>query len=185
MNSVTRALLIITLAVTTESFAQATPLSIRLATDPANPPRPTMGDQMCFNSVIANTGDGPVEGLVAWISLVEIDSGNEQPVDLEDWSAHKAVAAARLGPGETLESIWPMRLIQNGEYRVVISVTARNQSAVYTSPTVEFHVTRKPVVESIRILPVAFGVPLLLLGMLGYRRWQAGHMLRGSKNHTE
>lgn len=29
---------------------------------------------------------------MAWISLVEIDPGNEQPVDLEDWSAHKGIA---------------------------------------------------------------------------------------------
>jgi len=64
-----------------------------------------------------------------------------------------------------------MRLIQHGDYRVVISVTDRNQNRVFTSPTVQFHVTRKPVVESSRILPVAFGLPFLITGLIGYRVW--------------
>lgn len=153
------------------SSAQAAPLDISLASGPKNPATPTMGDQMRFRSVIANLGERPVEGLVAWISLVEVDPGREQPVDLEDWSAHKAVTGARLAPGARLETEWPMRLIQDGDYRVVISATDRGGQAVYTSPVVQFHVTRKPVVESRRILPVALGVPLVIAGVMGWRRW--------------
>jgi len=33
---------------------------------------------------------------------------------------------------------------------------------------VEFHIARKPVVESRRILPAALGVPLFIAGLLGY-----------------
>jgi hypothetical protein len=55
---------------------------------------------------------------------------------------------------------------------VVISVTDRNEDKVYTSPTVQFHVSRKPVVDSARILPVAIGMPLLLSGLTGYRIWR-------------
>ncbi|MBZ0091349.1 MAG: hypothetical protein K8F27_03895 [Sulfuricellaceae bacterium] len=40
-----------------------------------------------------------------------------------------------------------------------------------TSPFVDFQVRRKPVVESRRILPVAFGVPVLVLGMMAWRRY--------------
>lgn len=92
-------------------------------------------------------------------------------MDLEDWSAHKAITGAALAPGAKLKTVWPMRLIQHGDYRVVISVTDRNQNRVFTSPTVQFHVTRKPVVESSRILPVAFGLPFLITGLIGYRVW--------------
>ncbi|MEI6972269.1 MAG: hypothetical protein WCL44_12240 [bacterium] len=162
------------------SLVQAASLSVRLSPDAENPTMPTMGDNMRFHSVITATAEEPVDGVVAWISLVEIDPGREQPVDLEDWSAHKAVSAARLEPGEELETTWPMRLIQDGDYRVVVSVTARNQDAVFASSTVQFHVTRKPVVESRRIFPVAIGLPVLLLGMLGYRRWHVGHFMRPS-----
>lgn len=41
-----------------------------------------------------------------------------------------------------------------------------------TSPFVDFQVRRKPVVESQRILPVAFDVPVLVLGMMTWRRYR-------------
>lgn len=153
-------------------FAGAADLSIDLQPDPANPANPTMGNWMHFTSVIHNNGTEPVEGLVAWISLVEVTPGHEQPMDLEDWSALKAVSGTELAPGTPLSTDWPIRLIQNGDYRVVISVTDRNDQAVYTSPTLQFHVARKPVVESSRILPVALGLPLLIGGVMSYRGWR-------------
>jgi hypothetical protein len=159
-------------------------LSLTLSQDKANPPNPTMGSELHFHSAITNIGDKPIEGLVAWISLVEVTPGHEQPMDLEDWSAHKAVTGARLAPGGSLETDWPMRLIQHGDYRVVISVTARNQRTVNTSPTVEFHVTQKPTVQSSRILPVSLGVPFLLIGWMAFRRWQSVHVHRLRKNRT-
>ena len=128
-----------------------------------------MGDQLRFRSVITNTGEHPIEGLVAWISLVEVDPGHEQPVDLEDWSAHKAVTGTPIASGASLATDWSMRLIQHGDYRVVISATERNYPTVYTSLIVQFHVTHKPVVESTRILPVALGVPFLLGTLMGWR----------------
>jgi hypothetical protein len=152
--------------------AQAADLEIALEPDQNNPATPTMGDAMHFHSAIRNASAHPIEGLVAWISLVEVTPGREQPMDLEDWSAHKAVAGATLGPGTTLATDWPMRLIQSGDYRVVISATDRNERSVYTSPTLEFHVARKPIVESSRILPVALGLPLLIGGVMAYRGWR-------------
>jgi hypothetical protein len=162
--------------------ATAQSLSLTLSQDNTNPSTPTMGDELSFHSAITNRGDKPIEGLVAWISLVEVTPSHEQPMDLEDWSALKAVTAPELAPGVSLETDWPMRLIQDGDYRVVISVTARNQRTVNTSPTVEFHVSRKPTVQSSRILPVALGVPLLLLGWMAFRRWQSVHVHRLRKN---
>jgi len=152
--------------------AHADNLGIELEPDQTNPASPTMGDAMRFHSRIRNESGHPIEGLVAWISLVEVTPGREQPMDLEDWSAHKAVAGASLAPGAALTTDWPMRLIQSGDYRVVISATDRNEHSVYTSPTLQFHVARKPVVESSRILPVALGLPLLIGGVMTYRGWR-------------
>ncbi len=145
-------------------------VSLDLQPDVKNPASPVMGDHLRFWSIITNTGSSPIEGLVAWISLVEIDTGNEQPVDLEDWSAHKAVTGARLKPGESLQADWPMRLIKGGDYRVVVSVTDRGGRQVYTSPTVQFHVRQKPVLKAGRVLPVAIGIPLLFIGLMIFNR---------------
>lgn len=147
-------------------------LSISLTPDQANPPSPQMGDRLKFHSVIKNSGSQAAHGVVAWISLVQVDPGHEQPVDLEDWSAHKAVTQAVLQPGRQVNVEWPMRLIQAGAYRVVISAVDRETGHVMTSPFVDFQVRRKPVVESSRILPVAFGVPALVLGVMALRLYR-------------
>lgn len=157
------------------SLAAAASLHLQLQPDTANTAHPTMGDWMHFNSVITNTGQQLIEGLVAWISLEEVTPGKEQPMDLEDWSAHKAVTGTTLQPGAVLQTQWPMRLIQSGDYRVVISATDRKNETVFTSPTLQFHVAQKPVVESARILPVALGIPLLIGGLLGVQKFRRRH----------
>ena len=145
-------------------------LTVNLRHDSHNSAAPTMGDHLRFWSTITNTGPKPLEGLVAWISLVEIDPGNEQPVDIEDWSAHKAITGAVLGPGQSLKTDWPMRLIKGGDYRVMVSATDRNSRTVFTSPIVEFHVRQKSVLQPGPILAVAVGVPLLIIGAVGLRK---------------
>jgi hypothetical protein len=152
--------------------ASAETLAIDLTPDPRNPTSPQMGDNLAFHTVIRNTGAQAVDGVIAWISLVQIDKGKEQPIDLEDWSAHKAVTAASLPPGQTLATDWPMRLIQAGNYRVVVSAVSRDGTRLVASPFADFTVRQKPVVESQRVLPVALGVPLLLAGAM---------LLRGRK----
>lgn len=167
--------LLVTALLAFSGLVTAANIDLQLQPDSTNPARPTMGDWMRFNSVVRNAGKQPVDGLVAWISLVEVTPGKEQPMDLEDWSAHKAVTGTTLAPGGSLHTRWPMRLIQSGDYRVVISATDRNNKTVFTSPTIQFHIAQKPVVESSRILPVALGIPLSIGGLLGFTRFRSRH----------
>ena len=155
---------------TAVSTAAQAPVAIVLQPDAKNPVPPVMGDRLQFGSTITNKGTAPLEGMVAWISLVEIDPGQEQPVDLEDWSAHKAVTGVSLQPGQHLQTNWPMRLIKGGDYRVMISATDRNGRQVYTSPTVQFHVRAKPVLKAGRVLPVAAVMPLFIIGLMAFNR---------------
>lgn len=161
------------------AWASRPAISLDLEPNGQNPAAPVMGDHLRFRSTITNPGTAPVDGLVAWISLVEIDPGNEQPVDLEDWSAHKAVTGASLQPGARLRTDWPMRLIKGGDYRVVVSATDRSGQQVYTSPTIQFHVRQKPVLAAGRILPVAAGIPLLFTGLILFNK--TGTRRRGKR----
>jgi hypothetical protein len=151
--------------------ASAATLSVALAAAPGNPAAPRMGDRLSFHTVIRNEGSQPEPGIIAWISLVETDPGKEQPVDLEDWSAHKVVTASLLQPGEAIETNWPMRLIQAGSYRVVVSAASRAGTSLSVSPFADFSVRQTAVVESQRILPVALGLPLLI-GAAMLWRWR-------------
>jgi hypothetical protein len=150
--------------------ASSATLSIELASDTKNPASPQMGDNLAFRTVIRNNGSTAIDGLIAWISVVQLDKGKEQPIDLEDWSAHKAVTAGSLAPGQTLATDWSLRLIQAGNYRVVVSAVSRDSTEIVASPFSDFVVRQKPVVESERVLPVALGVPILLAGAMLWRR---------------
>jgi hypothetical protein len=159
-------LLAATCLVALAAEASAGTLAVDLTPDPRNTAAPRMGDNLAFHTVIRNTGAQAVDGVIAWISVVAIDKGKEQPVDLEDWSAHKAVTAASLAAGQTLATDWPMRLIQAGSYRVVVSAVSRDGASLAASPFADFTVRQKPVVESQRVLPVALGLPILLAGAM-------------------
>jgi len=152
------------------SGALAGPLTIDIRPSAINPASAQMGDNLKFHTVIRNDGSGAIDGLIAWISLVQIDRGKEQPVDLEDWSAHKAIAKTSLRPGEIIETDWPIRLIQAGHYRVVVSAATRSGNVLISSPFADFSVLRKPVVESRRVLPVAGGLPLAIILFMYWRR---------------
>ncbi len=163
-------IIVSTLLFVSVSGAAQAPVSLDLQSDGTNPTSPVMGDNLRFWSIIVNTGTAPIEGLVAWIGLVEIDPGNEQPVDLEDWSAHKAATGASLEPGQSMRTDWPMRLIKGGDYRVVVSVTDRGSRQVYTSPTIQFHVRQKPVLQAGRMLTVVAAIPLLIIGLMVFNK---------------
>ncbi len=146
--------------------APAPALSVSIAPDTANPASPRMGDHLSFHTTIRNIGAAPVQDVVGWLNVVQTDAGQQQPVGLEDWSAQQAVAVARLDPGATIETDWPMRLIAPGHYRAVITAAAGDGGALAASPLLDFAVRTKPVVESARVLPVALGIPFLLGGLL-------------------
>ena len=164
------------------SAREASPsLQVDLEAAPANPASPRMGDRLSYRTSIRNVGAAPVEGIVAWLGLVQVDRGKEQPVDLEDWSAHKAVTIASLAPGQAAQTDWPMRLIAAGHYRVVVSAASSGGGPLTPSPFVDLAVRAKPVVESRRVLPVALGVPALLLAGLLLRRRQGQGQNRGQR----
>ena len=142
--------------------AEAAAVTIEVAPAAANPVAPRMGDHLSFHSTLRNDGAEPVGGLILWLTLLKTDRGDEQPMDLEDWSAQKAVTAATLAPGATVEADWPLRLIQSGRYRLAISAVPAGADHAVASRFVDIAVRQKPTVESGRILPVALGIPALL-----------------------
>jgi len=130
-----------------------------------------MGNRPVFKGVVKNTGQRNLQGLVVYLSLVDLKPGYEHPVDLEDWSAQKAVRVDQLAPGRTRRQDWPMRLIQAGRFGVTLTVVDPLENRPVVSDLVLFDIHTKPIVASSRILPVAVGEPLLLLILFGLFHW--------------
>jgi hypothetical protein len=131
-----------------------------------------MGDKPLFESVLTNTGARPVGSVVLYISLVNLDKGSEHPVDLEDWSAQKAVHLDRLEGGAVSKEQWPMRLIQSGHYGLFVTAVTGEDSRPVTSEILLFDIQPKKTVIPSRIWPVAGGVPLLLLFLMALLRFK-------------
>jgi hypothetical protein len=64
---------------------------------------------------------------------------------------------------------WTLRLISPGTYRVIVSVATRDAPASAVAASVSFVAVPKAVVKSARVLPVALGLPCLLVGLLVVR----------------
>jgi hypothetical protein len=144
------------------SAAQAnsgTPLKIE---SPSTPLSGTVGQYVNLPATITNTSDKPVDNVVAYVTLVETTSGQQAPVDLEDWSAHRAVTVDSLAPGETKNASWDLRLIKGGEYVVYAAAIAQGSSQPAMGPEVPLSVTAQKNLNPGGVLPVALGVPVLV-----------------------
>lgn len=77
--SIAAALLVVAgLSAGTGSSACAEQLRLELVPSPSNPPAPRMGDGLTFRAVIRNDGQTPISGIIAWITLLQVDPGKEQ-----------------------------------------------------------------------------------------------------------
>ncbi|MCA1729702.1 MAG: hypothetical protein LC751_09930, partial [Actinobacteria bacterium] len=108
---------------------------------PSAPLSGTTGQYVNLPATITNTSDNPVKGIVVYVTLVETTSGQQAPVDLEDWSAHRAVTVVSLAPGETKNASWDLRLIKGGEYVVYAAAIEKDSSQAAVGPEIPLSVT--------------------------------------------
>jgi hypothetical protein len=143
-----------------------------------------MGDQPVFKGLVTNTGQHVCGNLLVYLSLVSLKAGEESPVDLEDWSAQKAVVLDRLEPGEANGQDWSMRLIQSGRFGIILTVVEPGGTRPIVSDLIQFDVQPKATISSARIIPVAAGEPLLLIALFGLFQWRRIRFWR-SLNETD
>jgi len=106
-------------------------------------------------------------GGIAYISIVDIKE--KLPVDLEDWSAEKGLYIPSINTGESLPLEWNVRLVKAGSYTVGILFNSDGDliSPPITSSKISLEVAPKVNLNPGNVLPVAFGVPAVLIAILG------------------
>jgi hypothetical protein len=137
----------------------STPLKIETPTEPLSG---TAGQYVNLPATITNTSDNSIKDIVAYVTLVETTSGQQAPVDLEDWSAHRAATFGSLAPGATNNASWDLRLIKGGEYVVYAAAIEKGSSHAAVGPEVPLSVTAQKNLNPSGVLPVALGVPILV-----------------------
>jgi hypothetical protein len=135
--------------------------SLKIET-PTNPLSGIAGQYVNLPATITNTSDKPVKDVVAYVTLVETTPSQQAPVDLEDWSAHRAVTIDSLAPSESQNAAWELRLIKGGEYVVYVAAIEKGSSQAAVGPVVPLSVTAQKNLNPGGVLPVALGVPILV-----------------------
>lgn len=134
----------------------------------------TAGQYVKLPARITNTSNRPVKDIVAYVSLVDVKRGQPAPVDLEDWSAHRAVTIGSLAPGQSKGASWSLRLVKGGDYVVYANAIERGSTRASVGQEVPLSVAAQRNLNPGGVLPVAIGVPLVagvaLLGPVALRQ---------------
>jgi hypothetical protein len=126
------------------------------------------GQYVRIEGVITNPSrDRTVNGGIAYISIVDLK--DRIPIDLEDWSAQKGLYIPSVEAGQSLPLEWNIRLVKAGSYTIDMLF---NKDGDFASPPsasskVFLEVAPKLNLNPGNVLPVAFGVPAVIMGVLG------------------
>lgn len=121
-----------------------------------------MGDKITFTGTITNNSDRAIDNIIAYISLANITQGKESPMDLEDWSANKAIKVDAIPAHGTYAGKWPMRLIDSGSYVAYITVVDKNDNVPISSTMSHLEIQRVLRLNPNNVLPIALGEPILI-----------------------
>jgi len=129
------------------------------------------GDYVTISGQITNSINKPISDVTTYLSLV--DTGNKLPVDLEDWSAEKGLFIGTIDAGQTLPLVWKIHFVKAGAYTLAVIANVAGQEKPIVSSLTQFKVTPKINLNPGQVLPVALGMPILLIALMSliqYRR---------------
>ncbi len=152
-----------------QAVTASSPLTIQILS--AQTLSGTAGDFVTVEGQLQNTSQSPITDVTTYLSLVDLQ--NKLPVDLEDWSAEKGQYIGSVDPGQTLPLRWKIHFVKAGDYSIAIVADTGGNNTPLISTLTHFHVSPKRNLNPGQVLPVAFGVPILLLllfAFLNYRQ---------------
>jgi len=151
--------------------AQATLPSLSIQILSQNTLSGVAGDFVTVQGQITNTGTTTLSDTITYLSLV--DTGTKLPVDLEDWSAEKGLYIGSIDAKQALPLSWKIHFVKAGTYALIIVAEVGNGEMPQVSMITHFNVSPKKNLNPGQVLPVALGVPIILLVILfflNYRR---------------
>jgi len=121
----------------------------------------TAGDYVTIKAQIKNTSQQPITDVTTYLSLV--DTQNKLPVDLEDWSAEKGLYIGTIEPDQILPLNWKIHFVKAGTYSLIVVAIRAGSEIPQVSGTISFHVNPKRNLNPGQVLPVALGMPIVLI----------------------
>lgn len=128
------------------------------------------GDQMHITASF-DTGK-PVNRVLAYLALINLDENEQTVVDLPDWGAEQTQILHNVTSGT--QASWTLALAAPGHYAIYVTAIARDgELRLVQSNVLSLAIAQRSFVSLGAILPVAVGMPgatLILLLALARRR---------------
>ena len=145
--------------VQSQQHTQSNPLVLEILS--ADKLSGTAGDYVNVKAQIKNTSQQPITDITTYLSLV--DTQNKLPVDLEDWSAEKGLYIGTIEPDQILPLNWKIHFVKAGTYSLIVVAIRAGSEIPQVSGTISFQVNPKHNLNPGQVLPVALGMPLVLI----------------------
>lgn len=134
------------------------------------------GDRATVTAMVTNTTDQPLDRATLLLGLVGMTPGQPVPLGLETWTSDpESVALPPLAPGASAAATWHLVMIQPGPLGLYASVLAGPAKPIESSPVTVLFLRETRVLNPRNVLPVAFGEPLILIGLLAALKFARAH----------
>jgi hypothetical protein len=127
-----------------------------------------LGKRFSFRSTFANPGPGEIRGLVAHLNIASLRP--DVYVDPEDWSTQRTQYPSAVPPHATTRLSWSVHAVTTGRLVLYVSLVSATGQAVAAGPALHAEVGAQQRLDPNGVLPVALGVPVLLLALLAAAR---------------
>ena len=128
------------------------------------------GEQMHITATFDTTK--PVDRVLAYLALINLDENEQTVVDLPDWGAEQTQILRNVTSGT--RASWTLALAAPGNYAIYVTAIARGgELSLVQSNVLTLAIAQRTFVNLGAIHPVAIGVPvatLVLLLVLARRR---------------
>lgn len=125
------------------------------------------GDRATVTATVTNTTGRPLDHATLLLGLVDMTPGQPVPLGLETWTSDpESVALPPLAPGASTAATWHLVMIQPGPLGLYASVLPGPTGPIESSPVTVLSIRETRVLNPGNVLPVAFGEPLILIGLL-------------------
>lgn len=130
----------------------------------------TAGDFVTITGRITNNAKKSINDITTYLSLV--DTENKLPVDLEDWSAERGLYIGTIDKGQTFPLSWKIHFVKAGTYTLSVIANIAGEDRPITSRLTQFKVKPKINLNPGQVLPVALGMPILLLALMAFIQYR-------------
>ena len=125
------------------------------------------GDRATVTATVTNSTAQPLDRATLLLGLVDMTPGQPVPLGLETWTTDpESVALPPLAPGASAAATWHLVMIQPGSLGLYASVLPGPTRPIESSPVTVLSIREARVLNPGNVLPVAFGEPMILIGLL-------------------